>query len=298
MEKIDIVEVGPRDGFQNVREFIPTAIKIEIINRLIDCGISKVQVCSFTSPKAMPQMKDAKEVVEAVMRKNPQAGIFALVPNLFGAMAAAESGLREISTVLSLSESHNRANVKLTVAQSVEEVSRIREALPEMEMTQDIATVFACPFEGIMEISPLIDLIGRIQELGVHSFTLCDTIGMAHPKQVEAVLDEVTKHFPDERFGLHFHDTRNTGILNSYCGIQNGVKNIQASLGGLGGCPFAPGASGNIATEDLVYLLQQEGYETGINIEKLLQTAKYLKANVQGSYSGHHVDITNECRQQ
>ena len=292
MKKVNVVEIGPRDGFQNIKEFIPTEIKISVIDKLVQSGISKIQACSFTSPKAIPQMRDAKEVVEAVIAKYPQTDFFALVPNLFGAKAAAAAGLKEISPVLSLSETHNKANVNRTVAQSLEEISRIRQELPDIKITQDIATAFACPYEGRMEIPPLIDLIGKIQSLGVHSFTLCDTIGMAYPQQIQNVLKSVKKAFPDDEFNLHIHDTRNMGIVNTYVGILNGVNNVETSLGGLGGCPFAPGASGNTATEDLVYMLHLEGHDTGIDFDLLLEAAKFLKSNVVGNYSGHLINIT------
>lgn len=292
MKKVNVIEIGPRDGFQNIKEFIPTEIKILVIDKLVQSGISKIQVCSFISPKAIPQMRDAKEVVETVIAKYPQTDFFALVPNLFGAKAAAAAGLKEISPVLSLSETHNKANVNRTVVQSLEEISRIRQELPDIKITQDIATAFACPYEGRMEIPPLIDLIGKIQSLGVHSFTLCDTIGMAYPQQIKNVLESVKKAFPGEEFNLHTHDTRNMGIVNTYVGILNGVNNVETTLGGLGGCPFAPGTSGNTATEDLVYMLHLEGYDTGIDFDLLLEVAKFLKSNVVGNYSGHHINIT------
>lgn len=270
MKKVSIIEIGPRDGFQNIKEFIPTEIKISVIDKLVQSGIKKIQVCSFISSKAIPQMRDAKEVSEAVIAKYPQIDFFALVPNLFGAKAAAAAGLKEISPVISLSETHNKANVNRTVAQSLEEISGIREELPDIKITMDIATAFACPYEGRMEIPPLIDLIGKIHNMGIYSFTLCDTIGMAYPRQIKKVLENVKKAFPSEELNLHTHDTRNMGMLNTYVGILNGVNNVETTLGGLGGCPFAPGASGNTATEDLVYMLHLEGYDTGIDFNLLM----------------------------
>lgn len=297
MKKIQVVEIGPRDGFQSVKEFIPTEMKIAIIDQLVETGISKIQASSFISPKAIPQMRDAAAVVEGSIERHPETSFFALVPNLFGAKAAVTAGLKEISTVLSLSESHNMANVKRTVAESVEEVKRIRDEFPQLAITQDIATVYACPYEGKMELAPLIDLIGKLWDIGIRAFTLCDTIGMAYPTQIKETLDAVKKAFPEGIWGLHIHDTRNMGIVNSYYGILQGIDSVQASLGGLGGCPFAPGASGNTATEDLVYMLHQEGFETGIDFEKLLAAAKLLKQNVDGNYSGHQINIQSEVCQ-
>jgi len=292
MKKVNIIEIGPRDGFQNIKEFIPTEIKISVIDKLVQSGIKKIQACSFISPKAIPQMRDAKEVAEAVISKYPQTDFFALVPNLFGAKAAAAAGLKEIAPVISLSETHNKANVNRTVEQSLEEIGTIRQELPDIKITQDVATAFVCPYEGRMEVQPLIDLIGKIQSLGVHSFTLCDTTGDAYPQQIKDVLESVKKAFPSEEFNLHTHDTRNMGIVNTYTGILNGVSNVETTLGGLGGCPFAPGASGNTATEDLVYMLHLEGYDTGIDFDLLLEAAKFLRSNVSGNYSGHHINIT------
>jgi hydroxymethylglutaryl-CoA lyase len=290
--QVNIVEVGPRDGFQNIKDFIPTELKVDIIGRLCKTGLRKIQATSFVSPKAIPQMRDAAEVVSIVSKQYPNVGLFALVPNFRGAQAAAEAGLKEISPVLSLSESHNRANVGKSVDESVEEVRRIRKDLPHLKITQDIATVFGCPFEGKMETAPLLVLLEKLTNEGIDEFTLCDTIGVAFPRQVENVLKTVKSKFPKARFNIHIHDTRNMGILNSWVAVRNGVHAVQSTLGGLGGCPFAPGASGNTSTEDLVYVLEQEGFDTGVDFEALLDAAKFLRANVAGNYSGHQINIT------
>ncbi len=294
MSKVNVVEIGPRDGFQNVKEMIPTEFKLEIIDGLVKAGFKKIQCTSFVSPKAIPQMQDAAIVAKTALEKYPDVDLFALVPNYHGAKAAVATGLKEISPVMSLSVSHNRANVNRTLEESVSEIARIRQDFPDVKITQDIATVFGCPFEGKMEIPPLIDLIGKLYDLGIRAYTLCDTIGVAYPKQVADVLMASKTAFPDCEFNLHIHDTRNMGILNSYIGIQSGADSIQAAVGGLGGCPFAPGASGNTSSEDLIYMLNQNGYETGVDFNVLLGVAKQLKANVNGNYSGHHINITVE----
>jgi hydroxymethylglutaryl-CoA lyase len=193
--------------------------------------------------------------------------------------------------VLSLSESHNKANVGKSVDESLEEIKRIRHTFPELKIMQDIATTFSCPFEGRMEIPPLVELIGKLSDIGIGEFTLCDTIGTAYPKQVEEVFDTVRTAFPDAVFNVHIHDTRNMGMLNSYVAIKHGARGVQSSLGGLGGCPFAPGASGNTATEDLVYMLHAEGFDTGVNFDLLLDAARFLRKHVAGNYSGHQVMI-------
>ena len=295
MKKARVIEIGPRDGFQNVKEQIPTEVKLNIIDGIIDAGFKKVQIGSFVSPKAIPQMKDMKEVASAVLTKYADRGIefFTLVPNLFGAKTAWEVGIREITPVMSLSESHNMNNVKRTREQSIEEIQRIRQELPDMKITQDIACVFGCPFEGeIQSLDPLLELIGKLDAIGVHAFTLCDTVGLAYPKLVIDTLAAVKQAFPENEFNIHIHDTRNAGILNSWIALENGADSVQTTLGGLGGCPFAPGASGNTATEDLIYLLNKNGVETGIDFEKLVKVAKYEYENIpSGNFSGHQIKV-------
>lgn len=290
-QNVNVVEIGPRDGFQNVKDFIPTEIKLRIIDGLIQSGYKKIQIGSFVSPKAIPQMRDSGEIARRVIEKYEGVDFFALVPNLYGARSAAEAGLKEITPVISLSESHNMANVKRTKEQSIDEIRKIREEFPDMKITQDIATVFGCPFEGEMSVDALLELVGKLTELGVHAFTLCDTVGMAYPTLVEKVFKTVKKEFPGEEFNVHIHDTRNMGILNSYIALENGADSVQAAVGGLGGCPFAPGASGNTSSEDLVYMLNKCGYNTGIDFDKLLETAKYTKSVIDGNFSGHHINI-------
>ena len=290
-QNVNVVEIGPRDGFQNVKDFIPTEIKLRNIDGLIQSGYKKIQIGSFVSPKAIPQMRDSGEIARRVIEKYEGVDFFALVPNLYGARSAAEAGLKEITPVISLSESHNMANVKRTKEQSIDEIRKIREEFPDMKITQDIATVFGCPFEGEMSVDALLELVGKLTELGVHAFTLCDTVGMAYPTLVEKVFKTVKKEFPGEEFNVHIHDTRNMGILNSYIALENGADSVQAAVGGLGGCPFAPGASGNTSSEDLVYMLNKCGYNTGIDFDKLLETAKYTKSVIDGNFSGHHINI-------
>ena len=290
-QKVKVVEIGPRDGFQNVREFIPTEIKLEIIDGLVKAGYKKIQMGSFVSPKAIPQMKDSSRIAKTVLETYQDVEFFALVPNLKGAAMAAEAGLKEVTPVISLSLSHNLANVKRNHEQSFEEIKKIKEEYPYMKITQDIATVFGCPFEGEMSVEALLRMIERFQKMDITDFTLCDTIGVAYPAKVQEVLRAVKREFPDSTFNIHIHDTRNMGILNSYVAIQEGADSIQAALGGLGGCPFAPGASGNTSSEDLIYMLNKCGYDTGVDFDMLLKTAKYAKERIDGNYSGHQISI-------
>lgn len=294
--KANVVEIGPRDGFQNVKEFIPTEIKLQIIDGLVQSGYKKIQITSFVSEKAIPQMKDAAAVTEAVLDKYGNVDFFALVPNFYGARSAVAVGLREVNPVISLSETHNRANVKRTIDESVEEMERIRQAFPDIRMTQDIACVFGCPFEGEMQVEALLKLVGRLKKIGIDAFTLCDTVGLAYPVLVEKVFRAVKSEFPGVEFNAHIHDTRNMGILNSYVALQCGADSIQAAVGGLGGCPFAPGATGNTSSEDLVYMLNRCGYDTGIDFDMLLNTAKFTKEHIDGNFSGHQIHISkNPC---
>lgn len=292
MKQVFIEEIGPRDGFQSVKEMIPTEVKLEIIDGLISAGIKKIQCTSFV--RAIPQMADARQVAETVRNKYPAVDFFALVPNYHGAKAAAEAGLSEISPVISLSEAHNKANVNRTHEESYAEIQRIRQDFPDLTISQDIATVFGCPFAGEMTVDALLAMIGRVTEIGVDRVTLCDTIGVAYPTRVREVITAVRAAYPALPLSIHIHDTRNMGILNSYTAVQCGVDHVQTAVGGLGGCPFAPGATGNTSTEDLVYLLQKEGYKTGLDFDALLTTAKLAQEKIPGSFSGHHINITTK----
>ncbi|MDR1511011.1 MAG: hydroxymethylglutaryl-CoA lyase [Synergistaceae bacterium] len=292
MREAKIVEVCPRDGFQSVERHIPAEEKIKIIGMLADSGIKKIQATSFVSPKAIAQMRDASLVMSEAIKQRPHTRFFALVPNLRGAESAVAAGAKEITTVISLSKSHNMANIRRTHEQSLEELKRIRESFPEITVGVDIATVFGCPFEGPQTVAELLRMIEAVSALGVREITLCDTIGVAYPKQVANVMREALVHFPGSSFGIHIHDTRNMGMINSLTALENGAESVQVCAAGLGGCPFAPGASGNTATEDFVYMLEKEGWETGINFEKLLEAARYIVQNIEGVFSGHQVNIT------
>lgn len=297
MNNVNIVEVGPRDGFQSVKEFIPTDMKIKIIEGLIEAGVKKIQCGSFVSPKAIPQMKDAKEIFEFFLNshKADHVDFFALVPNYKGAQNAYDTGVREISYVISVSESHNKANVNKSHDESFAELEKIIHDFPDLKICIDVATAFGCPFEGETSLESLMKFIERGYKLGIRIFTLCDTVGVAYPTQVKLFVNSVLEKFADCKFEIHIHDTRNMGIVNSLIAIENGITNVQTALGGLGGCPFAPGASGNTSTEDLVYMLEKMNISTGVSFDKLLNVAKFQKENIKGNYSGHHINIQGTC---
>lgn len=271
MAIVELYEVGPRDGFQNLKDFVPTATKLDLIDRMVGTGIRHLQCTSFVSPKAIPQMADAKEVAAACVEKYPELDLFALIPNLYGAKAAQSVGIKSVDHGhFPLSESHNKANINRTHEHSFAELQNVLDNCPDLKLTVDIATAFGCPFEGIPAVSSLVDLIGKIREYGIRNFTLGDTIGVANPAQVRETMKALLTAYPDCTVRPHFHDTRNNGIINTIAAIECGITEVETTLGGLGGCPFAPGASGNTATEDLVWLLDRMGYETGVDFEKAL----------------------------
>lgn len=289
--RIEIVEVGPRDGFQNLCEYIPTEDKLRFIDGLADAGIKHIQITSFVSPKAIPQMKDAAEVAKESLARHPDLDLFALVPNLRGAQSAKAAGLNKVSNVISLSESHNKANIRRTHEESFNELDKILDSVGDMDISIDVATAFGCPFEGKIPVNKLIDFVGHAHDKGIREFTLCDTTGMANPAQVREVVEKITSAFPEAVFQAHIHDTRNMGMVNTLAAVEAGINHVQSTLGGLGGCPFAPGASGNTATEDLVNMLNEMGFETGVDQEKLTLLAKEEREKIPGIYSGHLLNI-------
>ena len=275
---VKVVEVGPRDGFQMEKAFIPTETKIELINALVRCGFARMEVTSFISPKAIPQMRDASEVVAGVDRRTA-VKIAALVPNPKGAENAAAAGVDEMVTFLSASESHNRSNVNRTIEESLagfETVVRIaREA--NISVATGIAVAFGCPFDGDVPAERVASIVGRLLDLGVHAFTLGDTTGMATPPIVKRTCEHLLTTYPDLQLSLHFHNTRGIGLVNVYAALELGLTTFESSVGGLGGCPFAPGATGNVCTEDMVYMLREMGIETGIDLDRLIDASKRVE---------------------
>lgn len=302
MEKktVRIVEVGPRDGFQSVKgELIPTEEKKKIIDMLIDAGVRHMEYTSFVSPKAIPQLADSAEVTEYVLGKYPQLDLFALIPNLRGAKNAYELGLRKVCNVVSFSASHNQANINRTHEQSLAAYQEIRQTYPDLDVELDLATAFGCPFEGkegkYRDPDAIIEFLEPYREAGLKMVILCDTVGLADPAQVRGHIEAIRRNCPELGLQVHIHDTRGLGVANTLAAIESGVDGIQSALGGLGGCPFAPGASGNLSTEDMVWMLGEMGYDTGINFSKILAAAKYQAGVIPaGNYSGHHITIEKE----
>lgn len=293
-KRVEIIEVGPRDGFQNIKKYIPADEKIAIIENLIDAGVKHMQITSFVSPTAIPQLKDAREIAAAILAKHQNLDLFALVPNFRGAQNAQEAGLHKVTNVISLSATHNMANIRRTHDQSFDELEKIVNTFPDMEVCLDIATAFGCPFEGKQrDVESLLAFEKRAYKLGIRTFNLCDTVGMADPRQVQTFISATRQTFPDVRIEIHIHDTRGMGIVCTLAGIEAGADGIQSTLGGLGGCPFAPGASGNTSTEDLVFMLSEMGYNTGIDFKKILAAAKREFQSIEGNYSGANIRVAH-----
>lgn len=286
-EKVTVIEVGPRDGFQNVKDFIATEDKIRIIELLRNAGVTAVEVTSFVHPKAVPQMADAKEVAEKVREKFPDLRAIALVPNERGAKNAWECGIKEVSYVISASEAHNQANVRRTVKESLEELGKICQAVPELKVRLDIATAFGCPYAGKISQEQVFALMEEAKDFGIQEIVLCDTIGIADPVRVAGLAEAVKKRYPEFIYTMHLHNTRGQGLANILAAMQNGITSFETSVGGLGGCPFAPGAAGNAATEDFLNMLDYMGVESGIAGEEYLKAVAYVKAKVHADLTGN-----------
>ncbi|MGN6106390.1 MAG: hydroxymethylglutaryl-CoA lyase [Kofleriaceae bacterium] len=293
-KNVTIYEVGPRDGLQNEARQVPTADKIRFIDALVAAGIRDIEITSFVSPKWIPQLADAAEVARGVQRI-PGVRMSALVPNRRGLETALASGMREIAVFLSASETHNKKNVNKTIDDTLrafdEVVPHARSA--GVSVRAYVSTVFGCPYEGEVDPERAVSLTGQLRDMGVYQVSLGDTIGVANPRQVEDVLGRVLAKHPSDAIAVHFHDTQGTALANCLVSITMGITTIDASAGGLGGCPYAPGASGNLATEDVVAMLHSMGVATGIDLDKLTEasrtaatfvghelSSKYLKAHV------------------
>ncbi|WAC26592.1 hydroxymethylglutaryl-CoA lyase [Ancylobacter sp. SL191] len=276
--RVHIQEVVTRDGLQIEPRFLPTPDKIALIDALSQTGVAKIEVTSFVSPKAVPNLADAREVARAITRR-PGVTYVALVPNLRGAQEALEAGLDELNLVLSVSATHNLANMRMSPEQSLDGFRAIVVAAKgRAKLNGSIATAFGCPFEGAQAPEKVLALVGRYLEIGLDSVTLADTTGMANPRQVAGLVRAVRQSFGTVPLTLHFHNTRGMGLANVVAALEEGADRFDASLGGLGGCPFAPGATGNISTEDLVHMLDEMGVATGVDLPALLTLARGLPA--------------------
>jgi hydroxymethylglutaryl-CoA lyase len=271
--QISVREVGPRDGLQNEQP-VPTAAKIELIDKLSATGVQRIEAVSFVRPDAIPQMADAEEVWHGIARAE-QVRYSALVPNLRGAIRALDNGLTEIEAVVSASDTHNRKNVNRSTEQSLDEIAQIIELAHDRGATCQVivSTAWGCPYEGDVPVERVVATAGRSVADGADTISFGDTTGMATPGRVYRLVGEFRSAYPDSALNLHFHNTRGTGLANVLAALQLGVADFDASVGGLGGCPYAPGATGNIATEELVHMVEDMGVRTGIDLAKLIDAA-------------------------
>lgn len=294
-EKITLVEVGPRDGFQNVKDQIATEDKISIIKGMMQAGVCQMEITSFVNPKWLPQMADAAETASEILKTAP-AGFraIALAPNKRGVENAVRAGLKNVTYVVSASESHNQKNVNRPIEKSLEELKDIRESFSDTDIRVSLATSFGCPFEGKVPLENVLKVVNSLYEIGIREIVLCDTIGVANPLQVQQTVKAVQEQFSDLTLGLHFHDTRGMGLSNIFAGLNEGVSIYETSIGGLGGCPFAPGSAGNTATEDMLNMVSSMGIEHGILMEQYLDTVDLVKEKVHAPLTGR---VSSMCRQ-
>jgi hydroxymethylglutaryl-CoA lyase len=275
---VEIVEVGPRDGLQSEPGVLPTAIKVEFIERAIAGGARRIEVTSFVNPKKVPQMADAEEVLKALPRRDGVHYI-GLVLNRKGFDRAAAAGCNEIGMAVVASDTFNRRNQGVSTEESIAAWLEIAAAAQQAGIRPQVtvSAAFGCPFEGEVPVERVVEVVQRVAEARPFEIALADTIGVGVPAQVTELVSRVREAVPGVRLRCHFHNTRNTGLANAFAAVQAGVVTLDSSLGGIGGCPFAPAATGNIPTEDLVYMLQRSGYETGISLDHAIETGKWLQ---------------------
>jgi hydroxymethylglutaryl-CoA lyase len=279
--RVKVVEVGPRDGLQNEKSEIGTADKIEFINRLSASGLPVIEVGAFVSPKWVPQMRDTEQVFAGITKRE---GVVysALVPNLAGLDRAANAGVTEIAIFAAASETFSRKNINQGIDDSLKAYAQVTHGATAagMRVRGYLSTAFGCPYEGPVPEAAAADVAGRLADMGCYEVAVSDTIGVAHPGQVPRVLDAVFERIGVDRVALHFHDTRGMALANVLTALSMGVSTFDASSGGLGGCPYAPGASGNLATDDLIYMLDGLGVQTGVQLDAILDASSFIGARI------------------
>jgi hydroxymethylglutaryl-CoA lyase len=288
--RVDVYEVGPRDGLQNELRSVPLKDKLRLVTALVAAGERRIELTSFVSPKWIPQLADAEELMARVER--PAGVTFsALVPNLKGLERAKAAGLTEAAVFASATESHSRKNINKSIAEALGVAGVVtRGALAAgMRVRAYLSVVWGCPYEGATSVETVVDLARRLVDFGVYQLSLGDTIGVGIPTQTEAILEAVLPHVPASKLALHLHDTRGTALANALVGLTYGVSTIDASIGGLGGCPYAPGAAGNLATEDLVNLLHGMGIATGIDLPRLVDAGEVAQELIGRKLSGKYL---------
>ena len=276
-KKVQIVEVGPRDGLLNEKIWVETETKIALIEKLADAGLTKIEAASFVSPKWVPQMKDAFEVLSGIERR-PGVTYPVLTPNLKGFERALEAGVTEVAVFGAASEAFSQKNINCSISESVERFRPVLEAGQKnnVRVRGYISCVLGCPYQGEVPLENVVNLAENMSEMGCYEISLGDTIGIGTPLQAKKMVETVAEKVPVSNLALHFHDTRGQALANIYACLELGVSVIDASVSGLGGCPYAQGASGNVATEDVVYMLHGIGIKTGVDIEKLIETGRFI----------------------
>lgn len=279
MEQVEINEVVLRDGFQNEPGFVATSDKIRLADRLSQTGIRRLEVSSFVSPKAIPNLRDAAEVFAGLQRR-PSVRYTALVPNVRGAERALDCRVDEVNLVMSVGEQHNLANMRMTCEQSLAQFEEIMRVIAgsDIFINGTLATTFGCPFEGRQPVDRVLRAVDKYLQLGIEGITIADTIGVANPRQVEGMVATILHHHPGLALTLHLHNTRDMGLVNALAAYDAGLRSFDCALGGIGGCPYAPGATGNVCTEDLVHMFHQCGIPTGTDLEALTDLSQGLPA--------------------
>lgn len=276
-DRVVITEVGPRDGLQNEKQQVPAEIKIELSKRLLDAGVTQLETTSFVSPKWIPQLADAAEVMAAVPR-DPKQTLSVLVPNMKGMERALEAGVDEVVIFGAASERFSQRNTNGSIDEVFERFRPVAQTAMDnnMRVRAAVSVALGCPYQGEVPVQAVVDLTKRFADLGVHEIGICDTIGVATANQVRDVFEATAKVYPLEKQSGHFHDTYAQGVSNVLAALQVGVTRFDTSIAGLGGCPYAKGATGNVATEDVVYLLHGMGIDTGLNLDKLVETGQWI----------------------
>jgi len=289
-DRAAVYEVGPRDGLQNEPSPVPTATKVDLIERLAATGLPYVEASSFVHPRWIPQLGDAEDVYARLTRREG-VRYAALVPNMRGLERALEAGLTEIAVFVSASETHNQRNLNRSIDESLESIRQIMEALEGTGawVRGYISMVFGCPYEGDVPLENVRHVAAELLKLGVDQISLGDTVGHATPRSVNERTRDLITDLPVEALALHFHDTRGTALANVVAGLDAGVRIFDGSVGGLGGCPYAPGASGNVATEDLVQMLHGMGVATGVDLEALVDVALFVEGTLRKRLSGRYL---------
>jgi hydroxymethylglutaryl-CoA lyase len=276
---IELVEVGPRDGLQSESMVVPTQTKLELIRRLVDAGLRRIEVASFVNPKRVPQMADA-EAVMAGLERRPGVQYVGLVLNRKGFDRAVAAGCTEIGMVAVASDSFGQRNQGASIEDTIRAWDEIAPLAHAANIRAQVSVAFGCPFEGEVPPARVVDIVRRLASAGPLEIALADTIGVAVPSQVTSLIERVREAVPSVPLRCHFHNTRNTAVANADAAVRAGVRTLDASVGGIGGCPFAPNATGNVATEDLLYMLTRQGHETGVDLERLIGVAKWLEGEL------------------